>query len=306
MGGQAAADPSWDGKSRLSAPASRAEVDGATVGAVAGVGLVLVLVGLVVGAGLIPTGLATDSDDDGLPDEREMEVGTDPDDPDTDGDGFSDGSEVAGETVDGTTLPGADPLRKDVYVQVTYGTGIQHLSDREKAELRSAFGSAPVSNPDGSEGIEVHVDDEPPRGGDAGHSISVEGSVDRTRYVERFYDEETMGNRQCRYHHLVMAVIDEDTAAGYGDSPGYLSIVDGTDVGRYGGTVSARVRYAIHELLHNLVGQFPDGDYHTDDGWLNHTAVSAGQNEYVFSRTARVLERRGFAKSAYYEETVCE
>lgn len=287
-------------------PASRAELDRAAVGAVACLGIVLVLVGVAVGAGLVPTELASDADGDGLSDDREVAVGTDPEDPDTDGDGFSDGLEVAGETADGASLPGADPLRKDLYVQVTYGIGVQHFTDREKSELRSAFGSAPVENPDGSEGIAVHVVDEPPNGGDAGRSITVDGRVNRTRYVERFYDEDTMGDRRCRYHLVVMAVIDDDAAAGYGDSPGYLSIVDGTEIGRYGGNVSARVRYVVHELLHNVVGRFSNGDYHTEEGWLNHTVVSAGQNEYFSSRTERVLERRGFAERAYYEKEVCD
>jgi len=69
--------------------------------------------------------------------------------------------------------------------------------------------------------------------------------------------------------------------------------------------VDARVRYVVHELLHDVVGQFPNGDYHTDDGRLNHTAVSAGQNEYFFPRTERVLERRGFAESAYSTRRRC-
>ncbi|WP_418057608.1 binary toxin-like calcium binding domain-containing protein [Pimelobacter simplex] len=54
---------------------------------------------------------ATDTDGDGLSDEREAELGTDPANPDTDGDGLSDGVEVAGNV--GSCKAGTNPLKAD-------------------------------------------------------------------------------------------------------------------------------------------------------------------------------------------------
>ncbi len=102
-----------------------------------------------------------DADGDGLSTARELDLGTDPTNPDTDGDNLPDGLEVS------STLPGADPLRTDVFVEIDYMPG-QELSAAERQRLVEAFAGAPVSNPDGSRGITLHlrVDEEVPHRGD--------------------------------------------------------------------------------------------------------------------------------------------
>lgn len=95
----------------------------------------------------------TDTDGDGLPDSLEQSVyNTDPTDTDTDNDGYPDGMEVSCEQV----IPDADPLRTDIYVEVdsTQPTG---LSDPVQASIIDTFENAPVSNPDGSTGIDIHL-----------------------------------------------------------------------------------------------------------------------------------------------------
>jgi len=96
---------------------------------------------------------AVDTDGDGLSDTAERdEFGTAPNRTDTDGDGYPDGMEVRCTGV----LPDADPLRTDIYVEVD-AAGPEMLSDDVRRSVRETFADAPVSNPDGSTGIDIHL-----------------------------------------------------------------------------------------------------------------------------------------------------
>ncbi|WP_191906137.1 MULTISPECIES: hypothetical protein [unclassified Haloarcula] len=95
----------------------------------------------------------TDTDGDGLSDSLERSVyDTDPTDVDTDGDGYPDGMEVRCEQA----IPEADPLRTDIYVEVD-STQSTTLSDSVQTSIIETFDDAPVSNPDGSTGIDIHL-----------------------------------------------------------------------------------------------------------------------------------------------------
>jgi hypothetical protein len=116
-----------------------------------------------------------DFDGDGLDNERERELGTNPFDADTDGDGLGDwlevtryGTDPTAADTDGDSYPdgvevaatppvaSADPLRKDVYVEIDYMAG--HRPSREQIDrIAERFATAPVENPDGSSGIELHL-----------------------------------------------------------------------------------------------------------------------------------------------------
>ena len=91
---------------------------------------------------------------------------------DSDGDGLPDCWEMHGYSmeVEGVNqfIPldamGADPLRKDIFVEVDYMEGdATHPSHRPSDEtmhaVRWAFAEAPVENLDGSTGITIHIDD---------------------------------------------------------------------------------------------------------------------------------------------------
>jgi hypothetical protein len=91
-----------------------------------------------------------DTDTDGLADPRELDAATGPADADTDDDGLPDGVEVNSDM-----HPGADPMHKDVYVEVDYMR--DYRPNGRLSEVVTMFRNAPVENPDGSTGITLHV-----------------------------------------------------------------------------------------------------------------------------------------------------
>jgi hypothetical protein len=189
----------------------------------------------------VPSG--ADSDDDGLADGPEVrEHGTDPTDSDTDGDGFRDGIEVRGESA----VAAADPLRKDVFLELDYMRGT--TAPEEKLEkVERAFENAPVQNPDGSEGISLHirVSDSPVE-----RSQSTSLSEYRNTYYEAAYDTRGRGY----FHALVVHEVPDGRS---GRRVGITSTgIDGMLVEDR----PSRVRVAktvMHELGHNL-GLHPD------------------------------------------------
>lgn len=131
-----------------------------------------------------------DLDADGLNNAAELGRRTDLTDPDSDGDGLPDGVEVAATDA----LPGADPLRADVYVEVDYRQGCQ-LSVADRERIRIAFADAPVSNPGGEPGIALHlVRDEAVRGTDPVPADLL------YRYAYEYRDRAASG-----YHYVLLA-----------------------------------------------------------------------------------------------------
>jgi len=105
---------------------------------------------------------APDDDSDGLCDEAELELGTDPTDPDTDGDALKDGHEALGYRENGVLvldLPalGADPLHKDIFLEIDYYAAFRPAPGVIEAVI-DGFALAPVANPDNTTGIRLHVD----------------------------------------------------------------------------------------------------------------------------------------------------
>jgi hypothetical protein len=106
---------------------------------------------------------AADRDLDGLTDGEEATLGTDPANPDTDGDALLDGWEVMG--INGIDLPGkgASPLHKDIFVEMDYmerasaSNGLAP-SDSVLRAIVAAFAASPVTNPDGATGVNIHLE----------------------------------------------------------------------------------------------------------------------------------------------------
>ncbi len=142
-----------------------------------------------------------DRDGDGLTDREERLHGTDPTDPDTDGDGLPDGVEVE---CDGT-FPGADPLHQDIYVEVDATAGTNISEDTVDA-VRETYADAPVENPDGERGIDLHLrfdDADLPEAGTV-YSTYRSDAADVYDYRDRFFD-----HRGDRYYYVLLT---EDVA----------------------------------------------------------------------------------------------
>ncbi|MFC4449551.1 hypothetical protein [Halorussus aquaticus] len=183
-----------------------------------------------------------DTDDDALDDGPEVrEYGTDPTAADTDDDGLGDGVEVRG----GSALAQADPLRKDVFLEIDYMRGTT-VPERKLERVERAFANAPVTNPDGSSGISLHVrvSDSP---------IAAEQKTSLSEYSNTYYRSayDTAGNGY--FHALVVKEVPDES----GNRVGL------TSTGNSGMIIEdrpSRVRVAktiMHELGHNL-GLHPD------------------------------------------------
>lgn len=100
---------------------------------------------------------APDWDADGLTNAREAELGTNPFNRDTDGDGLLDGWEVDGFRDLDLAALGASPRHQDIFVE------LQPMEDVKQADLEAGFKQVvwfyrnlPVANPDGECGINIH------------------------------------------------------------------------------------------------------------------------------------------------------
>lgn len=110
----------------------------------------------------------TDPDHDGLTNEEEARLGTDPMNPDTDGDGLLDGWEVKG--VRGLDLPmlGCDPRHADLVCLVSRYDGVDPARYAQEFERVTKFyADLPTKNPDGKTGFHfVKIDLDPVKGDD--------------------------------------------------------------------------------------------------------------------------------------------
>lgn len=213
---------------------------------------------------------------------------------DTDGDGLLDSWEEAGATPGGASLPGADPDRMDLYVQLNYGSNVSRLDRAERRQLRNVWDRMVVENPDGTTGIDLHLVHRGDRAGNLGQGVPIAGSSS----VDRFYTEERLGARYCRYHQVTLGQIQGSETIGYAEAPGRSSILDGSTFASYEGDVSFRVAMITHALLHNVVGDV-SGEVHTENGWLEYPE---SDNERLSSTVAAQIERDGFVTSSFGQE----
>ena len=120
-------------------------------------------------SGYFPLPWDRDSDGDGLPDRVEASLGTDPYKADTDGDGLLDSWEAQGfvPAEPGTAraqpvpLPGANALRRDIYVEADWMRDATHSHEFRRnaiSRVEDAFTRAPVNNPSGEMGVNIHID----------------------------------------------------------------------------------------------------------------------------------------------------
>lgn len=210
-----------------------------------------------------------DSDGDSLPDCVETgtgifvsieNTGTDPANPDTDGDGINDGDEVVG-TADGLDLPalGVNPLRKDLLIEYDWFDDVSECGAHSHApsaavleRVAAIFAQAPVQNPDGSTGINVIQD--AGQGGPLSGGNLVEGDATLPGAFDATWAAIKAGNFDARrggyFRYVLMAHRYHETSnsSGAGEIVGDDSLIT---LQCYQ-TENNAVRTIAHELGHNL------------------------------------------------------
>lgn len=218
-----------------------------------------------------------DADRDGLPDCVETNTGvyagstdsgTDPHNPDTDGDGLLDGEEVFG-TAGGLDLPGlgVNPLHKDILVEYDWfddAVGCAQHSHRPTSDViqgvHDFFANAPVANPDGTTGINLVQDYG--QGGvfTGGNLVSGNSELYGTVFGTDYQNDMTGNfatNRRGYFHYVLMVHTYDDTTGNTGSS-GYAAIPGDELMISMACTVTTPtgalfIRNAIaHELGHNF------------------------------------------------------
>ncbi len=242
----------------------------------------------------------------GVAGDGQQPLNTHADGPDSAGDRLPDAWEQDGETPDGVVLPASDPDRMSLHVRIVYGERMEPLSDEERNDLERIWADLPVENPDGTTGIDLHVED----GGELDERVRLTDPEDRYDVAETYYSPEQMGDAHCVYHLVVLGEVDVNGHAGYANAPGRFSVVDGRYTDNHGGTVSYRVRTITHELLHNVVGTVPeeargDDDLHTETGWLAHGIDDYADHEHLPEPVADDLSQHGFEPAAGADGEQC-
>lgn len=232
-----------------------------------------------------------------------QDTGTSPDVSDTDGDGLLDGDEVLG-TAEGLALPalGVSPLRRDILLEYDWFDTTQEcgaISHRPSAgamaRVTEMFAAAPVTNPDGSTGINV-VHDYGQGGAFVGgnriegYSAVLPGRLDATYYAIRNanYDAERLG-----YFHYVLMAHRYDNGS---NSSGYAEVVgDDMIVSLYCANSDVNVGNTIaHELGHNL--GLDHGGFEACNGKPNYNSIM--NYRYQFAGVDRTCTSVGSMNTA--------
>ena len=194
-----------------------------------------------------------DTDGDGLTADEERRLGTDADDPDTDGDALLDGWEAKG--VNGIDLPGmgANPLHKDVFVEMDFmerATATRGLAPSPSviARIVATLAAGPVTNPDGRTGIALHLE--------LGEQVPFdEDLVPYTTEFAALKRNHFDNKRAPVFHYMIWAnAYDGGSSSGISmDIPQSAFMVT---LGRWnsgtGGTDEQKIGTFIHELGHNF------------------------------------------------------
>lgn len=229
-----------------------------------------------------------DTDDDELTDQRELEVGTDPTDGDTDKDWLKDGWEIKKRAPNGAPLPEADPFHRDLYVDIVSLKNAPSVQSDTTTRIKAEFGNMPVQNPDGEEGINVHIHG--PRKSDFTEQGLQERSEFDTQTLELatigqfMYTSNRMGDRKG-IRHLVVIKRGEASA---GQADWKIAKVF------FGPHQPSNQNTLIHELLHTIVPRVFDenchGPAHPCEGYLSY------KNDFFFSQeTVAYIQNHPYA-----------
>jgi hypothetical protein len=201
-------------------------------------------------ASLCPAG-APDADGDGLCDAAEAVYGTDPHNPDTDGDAIDDGHEVFGTSALDLPSFGSSPTHKDVFVYMNY---YQAPLQAGLDQVTQAFAGAPLANPDGTSGINFHI----VNGGQIAAADQVQNIIGP---VSGDWSEvDTIKNkyfpaRWASFAHYLLVAYEYDSGSSSGISRGIPAHDFLVTLGLWSPTYGTQLEQAgtlMHELGHNL------------------------------------------------------
>ena len=208
--------------------------------------------------------ISNDPDQDGLSNREEQILGTQPNNPDTDGDGLRDGWEVYGYNGYDLHKNGASPLHKDIFVEMDYmkrSTGTDELDfDAQVVRaIETIFKNSKVKNPDGITGINIHLE--------RGNEVPYDALLDPVK--EEFIKIKANNFNKLKapiFHYMIWAdryyspALDDTTSSGLLMAPVGTASTDfivtlgawENSNGGTGGTFEQKVGTFIHELGHNL------------------------------------------------------
>ncbi|ADB30273.1 conserved hypothetical protein [Kribbella flavida DSM 17836] len=184
---------------------------------------------------------------------------------DTDGDALPDLWETNGYDADGNgtidvDLPalGATPTKKDLFVEMDYMAG-RLASTTALDRIVEVFATAPVSNPDGSTGIRLHLDAGAARGtaydlgggNEVPYDSNLQPAVQQTDAIKAVHFAPA---RQAVFHYMLWAD-DYDNTCSSGNAfaiPNDTFIVTMGPKCKWTVTENMAVGTFIHELGHNL------------------------------------------------------
>jgi hypothetical protein len=220
---------------------------------------------------------------------------------DTDGDGIPDAWEQNGIDIDcdgqiDLDLPmlGADWEHKDIFVEVDYmgGAGMAGHSHEPRLgaiwDVKEAFAQAPVSNPDGIQGINLHFRIDEATDGEHQDVITWADfdaikSANFGTWDER-QNQKTIQAKKMVYHYALFAHKYINNAGGVGETPGNDFIIT---LGS-GATLAEENAVFMHELGHNL------GLYHGGVIWqksINFKPNYLSVMNYLFQFDYRIPGR---------------
>ncbi len=169
---------------------------------------------------------------------------------------MEDGKEVS--------LPRADPLVRDIFVEVDWTETSESLSGEAKRKLKDTFSQAPVKNPDGSSGINLHIDmdNEVPTNNDTLQAEDKPGSLnDFYDFKDRFFSSEHEGT----HHYALLTRFvkkGEETFGGIAVKEGFM--------------VSTYVKFDDGK-------QFPEPEKSIGTTFMHELGHALGLNSLVFS-----------------------
>ena len=190
-----------------------------------------------------------DNDGDGLCNDAEADFGTDAFKADTDGDELTDHAELFGHRNVDLVALGANPLRRDVFLEADYYPDLK--PDQAALDMvEAAFANAPVNNPDGSQGIDLHIDLD-----DAIDATDVDPDLDPVwDDFDVIKDEYFEDKRADIFHYVLFAdqYEGDDSSGKSRGIPGHDLLVTLGAWPVRGGTTQQQAGTLMHELGHNL------------------------------------------------------